>query len=467
MPKKETGAESRTVDQTSTTELSASTLTAGADAVEALVQQRAAIVAQMENCSFTAGGDGAEDREKFDRLLADETHLAKRIQAIQQARGFRHEVQKTADNVERMDSRARHGWRASGSEGEKPSWTEAICEFLKAGGAYGLSERNRVYLDGAGLDAGLILPVVEVPSLRRRMAGPAPVRMRWPERLESRSLVPGDLTGDMESAAPWVTERYIGGAKATNHTPIVTEDGRPAPLPTVDDSANKGTIKSGDQALAGIDPTVGKRDLGAFEVQSGLLRVGARLIEQLRMVSAAELVERLLSERIEDAENDFLTVGTGTGQPWGFVSRSTRGVTLVAADPTAQEVVDLLHSLDAKHAQRSEWSMNWATVGAMKALAAPQDSVLKYEYSQVAGGVDILGGRPVVLNSAMDDTGTDNVPVVVGNMREFVIRTVGNPVLRRSEHRFFESGDTVFAVESQIDSDVMDTAAIKHMIYPL
>lgn len=125
-------------------------------------------------------------------------------------------------------------------------------------------------------------------------------------------------------------------------------------------------------------------------------------------------------------ENQYFLVGTGSSQPQGAVTGSTKGVDAASASAlTAAEIVKLYYSVPAEYRDRVAWVMTGATEATLRQLALSTTFPFVGTggmYGGVGNGAQANGaGWLVAVNSAvfnssaMDSIAASKKPVLVGN----------------------------------------------------
>lgn len=185
-----------------------------------------------------------------------------------------------------------------------------------------------------------------------------------------------------------VEVRKAFGGLAAEVDSFDTGNGNPIEYPTLDDTANTGSITAENAVFAdGADLVLGTVRLGAYKYTSqgtgtGLpLRVSVELLQDAAF-DVAGLVARKLGERIARAQAAHWTTGTGVSQPLGLVASSlTADNELDTADTVDyDDLMDTYDLLDPAYEQNAKWIMK------------------KNTWSQIRGIVD-SAGRPIVQDS--------------------------------------------------------------------
>lgn len=165
------------------------------------------------------------------------------------------------------------------------------------------------------------------------------------------------------------------------------------------------------------------------------------------------------------AENAAFTTGTGASQPQGVVTGSSLGVTAASATAIApDELIDLFHSVSYVYRPRAVWMMNDATIKAVRKLKEATTNQYLWQPGLQAGQPDTLLGRPVITNNNMATIATGNKTVLFGDLTYFWIVDFSTLEFRRLDELYAANGQVGFRWFKRMDSHVMLSAAIKHLI---
>jgi|TARA_Y100000310_G_scaffold294716_1_gene325401 HK97 family phage major capsid protein len=242
------------------------------------------------------------------------------------------------------------------------------------------------------------------------------------------------------------------------------------PRSTADSTA---AIISEGAGASESDPT-----FGAF-VTLGNFRLGflTQVSEQMLDSDGVDLVgflARQSGRALGRKLNALATVGTGSSQNNGIVTASTAGVTGgtgVSGAFTAENLIDLLYSVDASYRNASAgWMMRDASIGAVRKLrssaitAADSAGEFLFQPGMVAGTADTLLGYPIYSNSDVVATATSAKSVIFGDLSTYFIRH-GNFRFESSRDYAFNAGLITYRAIVDQDSDLVDqSGAVKHFV---
>ena len=250
-------------------------------------------------------------------------------------------------------------------------------------------------------------------------------------------------------------------------TTIATAAGNPLKIPTVDDTSVTATAHTEASALGDTgakDVTFGQKALDAFTFDTDFVRWSWEL--SMDSIFAMEsLLGELLGERLARIANTQLTTGTGSSAPNGVVTASALGKTAVSATAiTADEIIDLLHSVDPAYRQspKARFMFNDATLAVIRKLKDGQGNYLWQMGDVTAGQPGTLLGYRYSVNQAMDSIATAKKVVLFGDFGKYYVRKVGGPVVGVMRERFWP--DLGIAGLIRFDGEIGQSAAVKHLI---
>ena len=212
------------------------------------------------------------------------------------------------------------------------------------------------------------------------------------------------------------------------------------------------------------NPTGESFTLKALKV--GVLLKTSREIIEDSGIDLVSYIARQAGESVGYKVNEFLATGTGSTQPNGIFVASGSGVTggtAVSGAFTADNLIDLLHSVDSAVAARpaTALQMNRATLGAVRKLKDGDNRYL-FEYG-AAGEPRILGER-IVENPFAPAIGTAAKSVIYGDMSSYHVRQVGGIEVARSDDFAFDTDEVVWRVAMRVWGDLGQAANVKHFI---
>ena len=175
---------------------------------------------------------------------------------------------------------------------------------------------------------------------------------------------------------------------------------------------------------------------------------------------------RLLGERVGRLLESAYTNGTGTNEPFGIVTDAGAGITAASASAfTRNELVQLIHSIDpAYRARGAKFMFNDSTLSAIKQLAiGSADARPLWQPPIREGAPDTIDGFGYVINQAMDDVATGDIPVIFGEFNCYYAREAGALSLRRLDERFADSLVSGFLLYGRYGGKLVKSDAVKKL----
>jgi len=322
--------------------------------------------------------------------------------------------------------------------------------------------------------AELRLP--EVASVTKRTAAPSDTDLlRSLVRGESRSVTfeSRDLVTNVATDGPELIPQgfydvlqaqliYAGPMLEPGLATILrTESGNDIKVPR--QTAFSAATATAEAAVYGeSDPQFQNFTLRAHKF-GALVQVSRELLEDSGIPIVQFLAEQF-GVALGTAVNFALTRGTGTVQPNGVVTAAGSGITgatAVAGAFTADNLIDLAHSINSAVARRPgiAFMANRATVGAIRKL---KDTAGQYLYMPGVGQPDSLLGVRIVENPDMPAIGTSAKSVLFGDFSSYHVRLVGAGIeVARSDDFAFSQDLVTFRASIRVDGDLGQSAHVK------
>lgn len=251
------------------------------------------------------------------------------------------------------------------------------------------------------------------------------------------------------------------GPMLETSTILNTAGGENLQIPSIG-TYSSGTIAGEGTAIGESDPVFNSFvTLGAFKY-SFITQVSRELIED----SGVDILGFLASQvgqSLGYSVNTGLTTGTGTVEPNGIVTRAGSAVTGTSLNPTADNLIDLVYSVDSagRRLPGTGFQMNGSSIGAVRKL---KDSAGYYLFSPSlsAEARDLLLGYPIYENPAMATAASAVRPVIFGNLPSYYVRQVGGIKLDRSDDFAFNTDLVTFRATFRVDGNLIQTSHVKY-----
>jgi len=273
-----------------------------------------------------------------------------------------------------------------------------------------------------------------------------------------------DFSGALEK-----TMLAFGGMRAVS-TIKRTSTGADMPWPTMTDVANKGAILNEATSIgSSVDPTFGVVLFKAFKYHSKPVLLSNEIIEDSAFDLSAE-IGTAVGERIARIQNDHFTTGAGTTLPKGVVVSAGLGKTATATNAiVADELIDLLHSLDPAYRANARFMMSDPVLAALRKLkfSIGSDQIgYVWQGSFQQGVPDRILGFPYTINQSMSSTfATAEKLVLFGDFSKYIIRDVADVRLVVLRERYADLDQIAYDAFLRSDGQLLDagTDPIKYL----
>lgn len=203
--------------------------------------------------------------------------------------------------------------------------------------------------------------------------------------------------------------------------------------------------------------------LSAHKLQY-LIKVSEELLQDSSFDLEAYLA-RMIGRRLGDGEEAAFVAGNGTGKPTGIITSATVGKTTSSASAiTADELIDLYHSVKRPYRQNATWLMADSTVKAIRKLKTSTLEDYIWQPGLQAGEPDRLLGRPVFASAAAPEISTGVAVAAFGDMSYYYIADRGNRVLQRLNELYAGNGQIGFRAYERVDGKIVLSEAIKSLV---
>lgn len=413
-----------------------------------LREKRANLASRMNEIMEATSDEGmtSEQREEFDRLHERQESLAADIQRIERAESLSVEMQANqGTRAGQQDRGPEQREREQRETPEAPS-QEAVNNAFEAyirHGASSLTPEQRSIMGARYSDMSR--------EQRALSAG---------TDASGGYTVPEGFYGQLQEAM-----LAFGGMRRAGATIVTTDSGNPLPIPTDNDTSNKGARLSENTQVSEQDITFGAATLNAYMYTSKLVRVSIQLLEDSAFDIGGYL-SRKLGMRLGRITNQEFTTGTGSSQPEGVVTGAALGVTASAVDTfTWDELVDLQHSVDPDYREMGgRWMFADAALKVAKKLKDGEGRPI-WVPGVALGQPDTILGDPYLVNQDVADPATSAKSVLYGDFSNYFIRDVRGVQLMRLSERYADYLQVGFIAFSRHDGQLVDagTNPIKYL----
>ncbi len=406
--------------------------------INVLKEQRAGLFDQMRDLTLQAEADSrdltAEESQEFDRMETDAATLEKRAGRMEKLLGIGPIVRRQTDGSDSGDG---------DDAGGEPTAPKTFAEYReqRAGIRPQDTDEYRSVFFKAFSESGP-LTSDEYRVLSKASAG------------AGLNLVPTAFSNTLiDSLRDFGVMRQVS-------TIDTTDSGEAIQYPTVT-THGVATWTAENAAYTASDEVFGQTTLNAYKAAT-LIKVS----EELLADSAFDLERYIRGEfglRVGVLENTAYVAGDGTGKPTGITTQASAGITAASATTvTADELIDLYHSLLPPYRRNAVWLMKDSTIKIVRKLKDTTNQYL-WQTALVAGQPDTLLGRPVYADPDMPAATTGLVSVLFGDFAYYHIRDVNGVLFQRLNELYAENGQIGFRAAHRTDGKLLNTAAIKKL----
>lgn len=273
-------------------------------------------------------------------------------------------------------------------------------------------------------------------------------------------LVPDTLLRTLE-----INMLAFGGMRQVAET-MTTAHGEDMTWPTADDTSNTGE-QLGENTEVGdsTEPSFGGVVWGAYKFSSKPILVPYELIEDQEF-GLPSVLGSMLGERLGRITNTKYTNGIGAGTPKGITVGASLGVTAASATTiAADEVFQLIHSVDPAYRMGAGFMMNDAIVLALRLLKDGEGQYL-WQSGMREGTPDRLAGYPLTVNQDMASTIASTAKsMLFGQLSKYKIRRVNSIRMYRLEERYRDQDQDGFIAFVREDGNLLTagTAPVKYL----
>lgn len=280
----------------------------------------------------------------------------------------------------------------------------------------------------------------------------------------------GGFTVQSEVASTFIDALKEFGFMRREASQITTSSGNALSYPTTDGTAEVGEWVAQNVAATDLDPSFGSVGLNVFKASSKVVTIPIELLQD-SMLDIQALVFNRMIKRIGRISNTGYTVGTGSGQPQGFVGVSSVakvGATGQTLTIVYDDLIDMLDSLDVAYQEngsRSCWMFNQATRKVLRKLKDTAGRPIwtpSYDAGITGRSADQLLGYDVCLNNDMAVPAANAKSLAFGQFDKYMIRDVLDlSLFRFDDSAYIKKCQVGYLGWARTGGNLLDTAAIK------
>jgi len=399
------------------------------DKILEMRQQRANLIEQARQLLDRAEEENrdltAEEEQQYDRIMEDVDKLAKKIEREERQL----ELEKSLETID--DTRAaRRDQPGEGAEqrAQNPRATEEYRD------AFWTQFRH----DRQALESEQYRMLQEVRALM--VGSDTAGGYLAPEEYENQLIQALEEENVMRSLA----------------TVIRTSNDRNIP---VVDSHGVAYWAGENEPFTESDETFAQKTLFAHKL-TALIKVSEELLQDA-VFDLEAYIQNEFVRRIAAKEEAAFINGDGVNKPTGVVQGAEVGVTAASATAvTADETIDLYHSLKRPYRRRATFMANDSSIKAVRKLK-DADGQYMWQPGLQAGEPDRLLGRPIVASADMPTMVTGNKSILFGDFSYYWIADRAGRVFQRLGELYATSGQVGFRAWQRVDGILTLSEAVK------
>jgi HK97 family phage major capsid protein len=307
----------------------------------------------------------------------------------------------------------------------------------------------------------------------------------WRMHLEGRfdDSIPElrDITSNTSAGGSLVPNEFQSGfvsAALKHFAPLaqfvrtrVSSNGRPVKVSRVTDTAHGMVLinEGGGTSVPEVDPTFSSSDVFTDAFSTGQIRFSNQLLQDsafdmeqfltgLADIRYGRGLEAILTRGVDSS-------GTTTPNNPGILSVAAVGTTTatLAAGVGYKDLVNLFDALDVGYLPRAVWMMTSKT---RNVLLASEDSTSRSYYVPAPNvdGLDMLLGKPIVINQSLDQLGTANaIPIVFGSLWDGYEMISSDLRVTTLRERYADVNESALIASTRVGSAGLATGALQSL----
>ncbi|SHH59248.1 phage major capsid protein [Clostridium grantii] len=242
---------------------------------------------------------------------------------------------------------------------------------------------------------------------------------------------------------------------------IITTSSGDKKIPVV---ATKGTASWVDEegAITESDDAFGLVSIGAYKLAT-MIKVSDELLND-SVFNLEAYIAKEFARRIGAKEEEAFFIGDGTGKPTGIFNATggaQLGVTTASATAiTLDEIMDLFYSLKAPYRKKAIFTMNDATVKAIRKLKDGNGQYI-WQPSITAGTPDTILNRPVKTSAYAPTIGSGAKSIAFGDFGYYWVADRQGRAFKRLNELYAATGQVGFMATQRVDGKLILPEAIK------
>ena len=209
------------------------------------------------------------------------------------------------------------------------------------------------------------------------------------------------------------------------------------------------------------DDAFGQISIGAHKVAT-MIKVSDELLQD-SVFDVESYIASEFARRIGAAEEDAFINGNGTAKPTGLLHSTNGaevGVTAAGAAITADEIIDLIHSVKSVYRKKSVFLLNDSTVKALRKLKDGSGQYL-WQPGLKEGQPDQLLSYRLVTSAYMPEVASGAKPVLFGDFSSYWIADRQGRSFQRLNELYAATGQIGFRATQRVDGRLVQSEGLK------
>ena len=232
-------------------------------------------------------------------------------------------------------------------------------------------------------------------------------------------------------------------------------------IPVVSSKGTASWIEEGG-AFPESDDTFGQVTIGAYKLGT-TIKVSEELLND-SVFDLENYIAREFARRIGAKEEEAFFTGDGSGKPLGVLADkggAEIGVNAASATTiTADELLDLYHSLLSPYRKKAVWVVNDSTIKAIRKLKDNNGQYL-WQPGLIANAPDTILGRPVKTSAFMPSIAAGAKSIIFGDFKYYWIADRQGRTFKRLNELYATTGQVGFLASQRVDGRLILPEALK------
>jgi HK97 family phage major capsid protein len=242
---------------------------------------------------------------------------------------------------------------------------------------------------------------------------------------------------------------------------VITTSSGDRKIPVV---ASKGTASWVDEEgpIPEADDAFGQVSIGAYKLAT-MIKVSEELLND-SVFNLESYIAREFARRIGAKEEEAFFIGDGVGKPTGIFNATggaQLGITAASATAiTIDEIMDLFYSLKSPYRKNAIFTMNDATVKAIRKLKDGNGQYI-WQPSITAGQPDTILNRPVKTSAYVPTIAAAAKTIAFGDFGYYWVADRQGRSFQRLNELYAATGQVGFKATQRVDGKLILPEAIK------